>query len=408
MPFIILVTPFFSENAVLFLQTAVNQPDFQVALVSQPPQENLSPSIRNKLVGHWRVDNALDAAQLEWAVRGLMAQHGKPFRLFGAMEQIQVQLAEVRTKLGIPGMSIEAATNFRDKARMKDIFRANGIPCARHRQVESAQDAWDFAREIGYPLVIKPLAGAGSQTTFRIESDDDMRRALAEAKPSAAQAAIAEEFITGQERSFETITLGGKHVWHSLTHYLPAPLDAMRNAWIQWCLLLPREIDVPEYDDIRAMGTKAIEVLGIETGLTHMEWFRRNDGSIAISEVAARPPGAQLMTMMSRANDIDFIAAWLRVMVFGEFTPPERKYAVGGAFLRGQGPTGGRVASVRGLDIVDRELGHLICDFRLPEIGQVKSISYEGEGYILLRHPETAVVTAALNRIISTVYVEIR
>ena len=65
----------------------------------------------------------------------------------------------------------------------------------------------------------------------------------------------------------------------------------MRNPWIQWSVLLPREIDGPQYDDIRQVAFRALDALGMETGLSHLEWFRRKDGSIAISEVAARPPG---------------------------------------------------------------------------------------------------------------------
>ena len=40
---------------------------------------------------------------------------------------------------------------------------------------------------------------------------------------------------------------------------------------------------------------RAVKALGLETGFTHMEWFRRDDGSLAIGEIAARPPGAHIV-----------------------------------------------------------------------------------------------------------------
>jgi hypothetical protein len=138
-----------------------------------------------------------------------------------------------------------------------------------------------------------------------------------------------------------------------------------------------------------------------------MEWFRRPDGSIAISEVAARPPGAQIMTVMSRAHDFDAVAAWARLMVFDEFSAPPRRYAVGAAYLRGQGNGGARVKAVHGLDQVERELGSLVVDFKLPTPGQAPTGSYEGEGFVILRHPETAVVQRALHRLVSLVRVEL-
>jgi hypothetical protein len=142
------------------------------------------------------------------------------------------------------------------------------------------------------------------------------------------------------------------------------------------------------------------------TGLSHLEWFRRNDGSLAVSEIGARPPGAQIVTLNCRAHDIDLYDLWARLMIFDAFTPPtERKYAAGAAYLRGLGS--GRVKAVHGLDDVLRDLGERVTDVRRPEIGQMASISYEGEGYVLVRHPETQVVEDALSQIVSRVRVEL-
>jgi hypothetical protein len=93
------------------------------------------------------------------------------------------------------------------------------------------------------------------------------------------------------------------------------------------------------------------------------------------------------------------------VMVFGTFERPTRKYAVGAAFLRGQGS--GRIRHVHGLDQIGRELGSLVVDVKLPSIGHAPAASYEGDGYVILRHPETAVVMQALQRLISVVRVEL-
>jgi biotin carboxylase len=307
--------------------------------------------------------------------------------------------------LGIEGMSAEAAHNFRDKSRMKNVLRAAGVPCARHRLAHDHAEGRSFAEEVGFPLVLKPPAGAGAQGTFRVDNNEAFEEALSISAPTAHQPVLIEEFITGEEHSLETISIGGRAVWHSLTHYYPTPLEVLRNPWIQWCLLLPREIDGPQYDDIREAAGAALEALGMDSGLSHMEWFRRKDGSVAISEVGARPPGAQITTLVSRAHDIDFLNAWARVMIYGEFEPPERRYAAGAAFLRGQGQ--GRVVAIHGLEEAGRELGDLVTDVKLPELGQTPTGSYEGEGYVLLRHPETEVVKDALQRLISIVRVEL-
>jgi hypothetical protein len=136
-----------------------------------------------------------------------------------------------------------------------------------------------------------------------------------------------------------------------------------------------------------------------------MEWFRRPDGSLAISEVAARPPGAPFTSLISYAHHFDLYSEWARLMIFDAFEAPPRKYAVGAVFLRGQGT--GRVTAIRGVDEVNREIGGLVVESKLPQPGQAPSGGYEGEGYVILRHPDTDVVEKALGRLLTTLRVEL-
>ncbi len=380
-------------------------PGVQLGVISTDWVEEAAPQTRDVIVQHWRVEDVLDVAQLLHAVNEVSARIGGVERLFGAYEQLQVPLAEVRERIGIPGLPVQAALNFRDKSRMKDVLRAHHLPCARHALVEKFVDAIAFAERVGFPLVIKPQAGAGALSTYRVDDAQSLSEALDLTRPSSAAPVMLEEFITGSEHSFETVSIDGRAVWHSLTHYHPTPLEVLRNPWIQWVVVLPREVDHPMFDDIKAAASTALSALGQTTGLSHMEWFRRADGSVAISEVAARPPGAQITTLMSRASDTDFVGSWASLMVYGEFTAPERKYAVGAAFLRGQGE--GVVRHVSGIDRVHDELGQLVCDMKLPVIGLPPAATYEGDGYISLRHPETAVVEHAVRRVVELVHVEL-
>jgi biotin carboxylase len=405
MHFVIFAAPYFTDNAHRFIEATLSQPGVRVAVISQEPQEHLAARLRERLAAHWRVEDIFDPHQITHAARTLSAHLGPIHRIYGAYEQLQVPLAEAREALGVEGMSAETARNFRDKSRMKDVLREAGVPCARHRLAHDEAEGWGFAEEVGYPLVVKPPAGAGAQGTFRVDDAKSFGEALKFSAPTRHQPVLVEEFITGEEHSLETISVGGRALWHSLTHYYPTPLEVIRNPWIQWCVLLPREIDGPQYDDIRHAAEAALKALGMQTGLTHMEWFRRRDGSVAISEVGARPPGAQITTLVSRAHDVDFLHAWARVMVYGEFDPPERRYAAGAAFLRGQGS--GSVKAIHGLEQAGRELGEMVTDVKLPEVGQTPTGSYEGEGYVLLRHPETEVVKEALLRLISLIRVEL-
>lgn len=350
------------------------------------------------------VRDGLDPRQLVEAARTLVQRHGPLHRVLGILEAMQVQLAEVREALGVPGTRPAVADLFRDKARMKTELRRHGLPCARHRLIATWSDAEAFAREVGFPMVLKPTEGFGCKATWRVRSLEEFRDALRAAGASPANPALAEEFLRGREYSFETITVGGRVRFTSFSRYFPTPLEVTENPWIQWCVLLPRVVAGPEFDDAGALGARAVQALGLETGFTHMEWFRRDDGSLAIGEIAARPPGANIVLANSYAHDADMYRAWARAVVDEAFDGPwERRYAVGVAFLRGIGH--GRVARVQGLDEAQRRVGAIVVKTKLPAPGAFKSDSYEGDGYVVLRDPDTEVVKAALKTVIETVRV---
>ena len=115
--------------------------------------------------------------------------------------------------------------------------------------------------------------------------------------------------------------------------------------------------------------------------------------------------------MISFAHDTDFLARWASLAAVGKFEMPPRRFAAGVAFFRGQGPgaggQGGRIVAVHGLEQAQRELGHLVVDAKLPQVGQFSNSSYEGEGFAIVRHADTAVVEKALRVLVSTVRVEL-
>ena len=301
----------------------------------------------------------------------------------------------------------------KERRRQLDVLRAAGIPCARHRRLSSAAEGWVFAREVGFPMIVKPLDAAAAKGTFRVTDSQGLQAALHALQPSADHPCVAEEFVTGLERSFETVSIRGRAVWDSSTRYNPAPLHVLENPWIQWCVLLPREVETSDTQAVRPYARAALEALGMHTGISHMEWFRRDrrdTGPVAISEVGARPPGAQILSINSHAHDTDFYRLWARLVVHETFDPPTRKYAAGAAFFRGQGgdPRGPRrIARLHGLEQAQKELGHLVVEAKLPQVGQPRSDSYDGEGYAIVRHPDTAVVEKALERLVSLVRVEL-
>ncbi|MEM1022179.1 MAG: ATP-grasp domain-containing protein [Myxococcota bacterium] len=365
---------------------------------------HVAPETRGLYHDVERVSDPLDNLALMAGVEALARRHGPIDRVIGVLEAIQVQLAEVRARFGIPGTKPDVARVFRDKAAMKKALQAAGLPVARARLVRSLADAEALVEGVGFPIVFKPPTGMGAKGTYRVRDRREMIEILRGLSVGPSRAVLAEEFLTGREHSLEAITTGAQVRLTSASRYFPSCLEAVENPWIQWCCLLPRALPEPEYAEAKAIGIKAIAALGLHQGVTHMEWFRREDGRVVIGEIALRPPGANISLMTGLAHDMSMYRAWARAEVDGAFDGPyPRNYAVGSAFLRGMGR--GRVISVRGVKEVHERIGDHVVEAKLPGLGAPKSDSYEGDGYIVLRHTDTEWVKSALATIVDTIRV---
>lgn len=402
---VVLVAPYFGGNMIHCMRCFANLDGVQLGIISQESEGRLPADVAGRIAGFYTVRDVGDTSQLVAAGRAFQQQWGRVDRFEGYLEQLQVPIGEARDALGVEGLGGEAAKNFRDKNRMKRLLRAAGLPVARQALVEGPEDARNFVKLVDYPIVLKPLAGLGARNTVRVSSEEELYLALNQLTPTPSAPVQAEEFIRGEEHTFETVCIDGAPVWSSSTFYLPGPLHVLENPWMQYCLLLPREQRMPHVAAFEPHNHAALATLGLRTGLSHMEWFLTEGGRPVISEVGARPPGANIMPLLSAAHDADLWAAWARLMVHKTWNLPERRYASGCAFLRGMG-RGNAVKVVHGLDEAQRMIGPLVVSHQLPRVGQPRASGYEGEGWVIVRAPDTRAVVDALRVLVTTLQIE--
>lgn len=296
--------------------------------------------------------------------------------------------AEIREALGVPGQSFEQAQKFRNKDLMKQALAAGGVRVPRHAVAKTAADVWAAAEQIGYPLIIKPLAGAGSQDTFRCDNAKQVSDAIKQL--GHIEIVDVEEFIDGEEFTYDTICANGEIKYFHIGYYRPRPLIARTNEWISPQTLSYRHVDDPWVSGGRALGEQVISVLGYNTGFTHMEWYRKSDGEVVFGEIAARPPGARTVDLMNFASDVDLFQGWAEAELEGQFSVPiERKYNAACITKRAHGQ--GRIQRVEGLDRVMSRCGDAIVTVDLLPVGSPRrdwKSTLLSDGYISLRHPD--------------------
>ncbi len=410
MPHIALVAPHFLENTNRYVKAFVELEGVKLSVISEDAATSLPPALRARVAGHYQVKSVGDSGELAKALKGLQKGVGPVDRLTGALEQLQLPMAEARAMADVPGMRPDIARRFRDKDVMKEVLRSKGVPVAASELVSSLAELKAFIDRVGLPIIVKPQAGVGSRGTHRIESKEDLAALLKQGlTPTAGNPLQAEQFIRAREFTCETVTVHGKTVWRSGTRYFPTPLEVLENPWVQYCVMLPREVEAP-WTDFAGINEAALQALFgddprvVGTAITHMEWFLREDNAMFVNEVGARPPGVHIMPLMSITNEVDMISKWAELIAFDRFTPLTRKWAGGAACFRGQG-TGPRIVEVKGLEKAMEIVGKSLVDLRAPKVGQARASGYEGEGWALVKHADTEGVKQALLALIENVQV---
>ena len=212
--------------------------------------------------------------------------------------------------------SVESIALCRDKFVSKSIWQKNGVPCPRHRLVQSAVGVFNFLQEIDRPCVIKPLSGSGSELVFICSSKKDCDKGaqmilagLANRKNSrlynkADSLFMAEEFVAGHEFSCDFAIRNGRAEILRLTKklkYTAKPFGTINGYMITD--FFKAGLNQKELSDILQHGAA---VLGIEDAICMVD-FVVDRGKVMLLEITPRPGGDCIPFLLNRASGFDIL-----------------------------------------------------------------------------------------------------
>lgn len=384
---VLMLTPGFPGEMPLFTR-ALSMQGASVLGVANGPATDLPEIARRHLAGYLQVSDLFTNTKSAIAQIRTWLGTQRVDRVCCLWEPGIELAAQIREALEVPGQSFAQAQRFRNKDLMKQALSAGGVRVPRHETATSAAEVWEAAEKIGYPLIIKPIAGAGSMDTFRCDDEAVLTAAVSQLGHIAEVS--VEEFIDGEEYTFDTVCARGNMEYFHIGYYRPRPLIARTNEWISPQTLTYANVDDPKVAGGRAMGEKVLKVLEYDTGFTHMEWYLKSDGEAVFGEVAARPPGARTVDLMNYASDTDLFLGWAEAELKGTFSLDiERKYNAACITKRAHGQ--GRITRIEGLDKLRERFGEWICTVDLLPIGAPRrdwKSTLLSDGYVTLRHPD--------------------
>ncbi len=117
-----------------------------------------------------------------------------------ATDKPLIMMARIAQEFNLPFYSVRTAVNCTDKFRMKEVFLANGIPCAEGYLIETVKDVQS------YPLIIKPIDNSGSRGVYFCSNKNEAEAFIDAAfKHTKSTHLLAESFLEGKEYSIESL-----------------------------------------------------------------------------------------------------------------------------------------------------------------------------------------------------------
>lgn len=384
---VIFLAPHFPAGQRRFLR-ALKQVGARVTGIVDSPIERIDHEVLNLLDAAEVVQSVTSEEQVYQAVRRIQQRGPWVHKLEATIEAHVLCAAAVRERTGIPGTPYEVVDRCRDKVLMKTWLKEKGIPSAAHRGIGTLAEAKAFVEEVGYPVIIKPRAGAGASGTYRIDDAKELTAVAKELGMDKRKVEVAiEEFVVGHEGFYDTITIDGKVVMDFASHYFPNVLPAMRDGSISPMILATNRIDLQSYSELREFGQKVVTGLELGSSATHMEWFFGPKG-LRFSEIGARPPGVNFWDVYAAANEFDIYTEWARAMCYGDVHHhPNRRFT--GALMAIRPTAQGHVKGYSGMDEVQRRFGPMIIKAHLPAVGsrtQPIEAGYLANAWIMARH----------------------
>ena len=374
----------------------------EVVGVGEEPVDHVAAGVARHLSGWVQIPSYTDEDASVAVLLAELAALGVD-RVESLWEPTVHLAARVREGLGLPGMSADTVAGFRDKQLMKERAAAAGARVPISRRLQGTEGLLQAAEDIGYPVVIKPIAGAGSASTWGCQDRAEVESHLDEW--AGVGELSVEAFIQGEEHTYDALCIEGLPVLESVTRYYPPPLVSRNEEHVSPAQITYRNPYVAPLLPGIALGRRVVAGLGMGTGIVHMEWFQTSDGGAVMGEIACRPGGSKLMDQWNWSQDIDIYREWARAVCWGSCEAvPQHAHHVGVVFKRARGQ--GHIQAVLGADRLRAELGGALVEDALLPVGAQRrdwKQTLLSDGWMAVRDPSHDRCRAMMERIVDEV-----
>ena len=298
--------------------------------IGDSPANEICPELKENLTEYYVVSNMQDYAKMKEAIAYYEKKYGHIDYLESNNEFWLIQDAKLRKEFNITtGMFPDDMDKIKYKSKMKEYFAKAGMKNARFTLISTLENSLNFAKEVGYPLFIKPDCGVGAAHTQKINNEEELIKFHSQTFETQF---IMEEFINGEIISFDGICDEDSNVPIAFKEEFPIPVADVVNNDLDDFYFATTTMD----DAYRKMGERIIKTFGIKKRCFHIELWKlledrpglANKGEIIALECNMRSPGGYTPELLSIALGNSYYDVYADIIAYNKtpITPMNNKF----------------------------------------------------------------------------------
>ena len=316
----IFISPHFPQTYSHFC-AALKRNGVNVLGIADAPFGELNDELRWALTDYYQVRNLEDYDEVYRAVAWFAHRYGHIDWIESNNEYWLEQDARLRTDFNVTtGLHTDRIAGIKEKSEMKKSYAAGRVPTARQiKAAEGLEAVLAFTKKTGYPIIAKPDNGVGASGTFKLHSDEELRKWFEDHSGNFG-AFVVEEFVTGLLTSYDAIyDSHGEPLFESMGVY-PTPIMDIVHENLDSCYWVEKEVPAALAKIVR----RTVKAFGITSRFVHLEFFKLDrdreglgkKGDFVGLEVNMRPAGGYTPDMMNFAHSTDVFQIWADMVAF--------------------------------------------------------------------------------------------
>lgn len=300
-----------------FFVHRLKQKGVNVFGIGDESYDNLHHELKENLREYYKVQNMEDYDQIFRAIGHFISKYGRITFIESFNEYWLETEARLREDFNIAeGYRPKEMAQFKRKSGMKKIYSGAGLKVAPGLLPKTLEEALQFAREVGYPLIMKPDIGVGAEGARKINDEAELTKNW---DPKANL--FLEQFIIGNIETYDGLCdQNGKIVFYSSLQYSAGIMDILTGDCESIFYYVVK--DVPE--DLKEVGDIAVKAFDVKSRFFHCEFFRTKDGQLLPLEINLRPPGGITVDIWNYTHRMDLYLEFANVVTKQPTSPYQK------------------------------------------------------------------------------------